>query len=153
MNATNVPKQPHLRAIRMGLHALHQSVAVMRTDCHVCHSEGLAPRSQVLLIAGEREVPAMLYQIDGDQFEVNQVALSEAAWQALDICEGDIIQVRHAPVTVGLMFAGCMLLTRGFADWRAWLLAGIAFTVFMTTKLHPLWMIGAGALAGVVFGL
>ncbi|MBP6531106.1 MAG: chromate transporter [Burkholderiales bacterium] len=58
-----------------------------------------------------------------------------------------------APVTVGLMFAGCMLLTRGFADWRAWLLAGIAFPVFMTTKLHPLWMIGAGALAGVVFGL
>jgi putative thymidine phosphorylase len=104
LNATNVPKQPHLRAIRMGLHALHQSVAVMRTDCHVCHSEGLAPRSQVLLIAGEREVPAMLYQIDGDQFEVNQVALSEAAWQALDICEGDIIQVRHAPVTESIAF-------------------------------------------------
>ncbi len=58
-----------------------------------------------------------------------------------------------APVTVGLMFAGCMLLTRGFADWRAWVLAGIAFAVFMTTKLHPLWMIGLGAVAGVVFGL
>ena len=58
-----------------------------------------------------------------------------------------------APVTVGLMFAGCMVLTRGFADWRAWTLAGVAFTVFMTTKLHPLWMIGAGAVVGVAFGM
>jgi chromate transporter len=58
-----------------------------------------------------------------------------------------------APVTVGLMLAGCMVLTRGFEDWRAWAVAGVAFTVFMTTQLHPLWMIGAGAIAGVAFGL
>ena len=58
-----------------------------------------------------------------------------------------------APVTVGLMFAGCMVLTRGFADWRAWALAGVALTVFVTTKLHPLWMISAGAEAGVVFSM
>lgn len=54
-----------------------------------------------------------------------------------------------APVTVGLMFAGCMLLMGGFPDWRAWVLAGVSFAVFMFTKLHPLWMIGVGAIAGV----
>ena len=54
-----------------------------------------------------------------------------------------------APVTVGLMFAGCMLLMRGFVDWRAWALAGVAFAVFMFTRLHPLWMIGMGAIVGV----
>ncbi len=102
MNAVSGPQQPHLRAIRMGLHAQHQSVAVMHVDCHVCHSEGLAPRSQVLVIAGDREVPAMLYQTDGDLLDVNQVALSEAAWQALDIREGDIVQVRHAPMPESL---------------------------------------------------
>ncbi len=58
-----------------------------------------------------------------------------------------------APVTVGLMFAGCMLLMGGFPDWRAWVLAGVAFAVFMLTRLHPLWMIGAGAAAGVMLGL
>ena len=46
-----------------------------------------------------------------------------------------------------LMFAGCMLLMRGFPDWRAWVLAGISFAVYMLTKWHPLWMIAFGALA------
>ena len=55
-----------------------------------------------------------------------------------------------APVTVGLMFAGCMLLMRGFTDWRAWVLAAVAFTVFMFTRLHPLWMIAVGAITGVL---
>ena len=43
-----------LEAVRMHLHAQHQPIAIMRTDCHVCHSEGLAPRSQVLITAGSR---------------------------------------------------------------------------------------------------
>ena len=58
-----------------------------------------------------------------------------------------------APVTVGLMFAGCMLLFGGMPDWRAWVLAAAAFLVFMFTKLHPLWMIGMGAITGVVLGM
>jgi chromate transporter len=58
-----------------------------------------------------------------------------------------------APVTVGLMFAGCMLLFGGMPGWRTWVLAAVAFCVFMFTKLHPLWMIGVGAVAGVVLGL
>ena len=58
-----------------------------------------------------------------------------------------------APVTVGLMFAGCMLLFGGMPDWRAWALATVAFLVFVFTKLHPLWMIGVGAITGVVLQL
>ena len=102
MNSLASLQQPHLRATRMGLHAQHQSVAVMHVDCHVCHSEGLASRTQVLVIAGNQQVPAMLYQTDNPLFDVNQVALSEAAWQALDLREGDIIQVRHAPMPESL---------------------------------------------------
>ncbi|WP_353172124.1 thymidine phosphorylase family protein [Paracandidimonas soli] len=97
MNARISPP-PTLRAVRMRLHAQHQPIAVMRTDCHVCHSEGLSPRSQVLVIAGERQVQALLYQIDSDLLSPGQVALSEAAWHALDIQEGAQVQVRHAPI-------------------------------------------------------
>ena len=87
-----------LEAVRMHLHAQHQPIAIMRTDCHVCHSEGLAPRSQVLITAGSREIQALLYQIDSDLLQVGQVALSEAAWIALEIDEGSHVQVRHPPV-------------------------------------------------------
>ena len=69
----------------------------MRTDCHVCRSEGLAARSQVLLTAGTREVQATLFQIDGDLLGAEEAALSEAAWTLLGVEEGDPVHVSHPP--------------------------------------------------------
>lgn len=88
------PPLPPLRALRMQLHAAHQPIAVMHSDCHVCRSEGLSPRSQVLVVAGERQVQALLYQTDDERFPIDQVALSEAAWATLALAEGDPVQVR-----------------------------------------------------------
>lgn len=102
MSAVVTPLPPHLRARRMRLHAQHQPIALMRTDCHVCRSEGLSPRSQVLITAGGREVQALLYQIESDLLEPGQVALSEAAWNALGVQEDDIVQVRHPRVLESL---------------------------------------------------
>jgi chromate transporter len=59
-----------------------------------------------------------------------------------------------APVTVGLMLAGCALLTKGFGDWRGWTLAAISLTAFFVfSKRHPLWLIAAGGIVGVLFKL
>lgn len=102
MSARITPQTPALQALRMRLHAQHQPVVLMRTDCHVCRAEGLAPRSQVLIIAGDRTVQALLYQIDSDLLKAGQIALSEAAWDALDIHEGDFVQVRHPPMLESL---------------------------------------------------
>ena len=102
MSARFTPQTPALQALRMRLHAQHQPVVLMRTDCHVCRAEGLAPRSQVLIIAGDRTVQALLYQIDSDLLKAGQIALSEAAWDALDIHEGDLVQVRHPPLLESL---------------------------------------------------
>lgn len=68
-----------MRARRLGLHTQHQAVVVMRSDCHVCRSEGLSSRAQVLVTAGARQVQATLFQIDGDMIAPDQVALSETA--------------------------------------------------------------------------
>jgi thymidine phosphorylase len=93
---------PALRATRMQLHAQHQAIAVMRRDCHVAHAEGLSPRSQVLVQAGDREVQALLYQTDSPTLALDQVALSEAAWKALGVKDGDAVLVRHPPVLESL---------------------------------------------------
>ncbi len=59
-----------------------------------------------------------------------------------------------APITVGLMLAGCTLLTGGFHDALAWSIAAIALASFMALpKLHPLWLIGAGAVVGALLSL
>jgi chromate transporter len=59
-----------------------------------------------------------------------------------------------APVTVGLMLAGCALLTKGFIDWRSWTLAAVALACFLSFQtLHPLYLIVLGAMIGVQIGL
>jgi thymidine phosphorylase len=96
------PHTPHMRATRLRLHAQHQAIVVMRMDCHVCRAEGLAARSQVLVVHGDRQVQALLYQVEGDLLESHQVALSEAAWDRLGIREGDTVEVRHPPLLESL---------------------------------------------------
>jgi len=56
-----------------------------------------------------------------------------------------------APISVGLVFAtGWILFRGGSADWRAAGLALLAAFVVLRTKVNPVWMIAAGAAAGVV---
>lgn len=96
------PAVPLLRARRLGLHTQHESIVIMRTDCHVCRSEGLRSRSQVMLCAGDREVYAILYQIDDNLLKHDEAALSEVAWNRLGVKEGDAIAVRHPPESSSL---------------------------------------------------
>ncbi|MFC3098349.1 thymidine phosphorylase family protein [Alteraurantiacibacter palmitatis] len=119
---TGAPLQPALRAKRLGLYAQHQPVVIMRTDCHVCRAEGLSSRSQVLVSAGGRQVQAALFQVQGDALlAINEAALSETAWQALGVAEGDMIHVSHAPAIESLASVrhriyGHRLDARAFAD-------------------------------------
>ncbi|MDX8450689.1 thymidine phosphorylase family protein [Mesorhizobium captivum] len=84
-----------LRARRLGIHTQHEAVVFMRTDCHVCRSEGLTAHSRVLLLAGGREVLATLYQVSSDLLAANEIGLSESAWSRLGADEGAAIYVRH----------------------------------------------------------
>ena len=92
---------PHLRARRLGLHAQHEPIVMMRTDCHVCRAEGLSARSQVLISAGGRRAYATLFQID-DFLAPEEAALSEAAWALLGLADGDLISITHAPTLESL---------------------------------------------------
>lgn len=98
-----VPSQPTLRVRRLRLHTQHQAVVVMRTDCHVCRSEGLSARTQVLVSIGARQVQAMLFQVEGDALLAqDEVGLSETAWQILGVSENDNVTVTHPPAVESL---------------------------------------------------
>lgn len=86
-----------LKALRIGLHTQREPIVVMRTDCPVCRSEGLAARSQVLLRADGREVTAVLFQQDDGELRPDEIGLSEAAWKLLAGYEGELVQVTHVP--------------------------------------------------------
>lgn len=93
------PAHP-LRAKRLGVQTHQEAVVYMRTDCHVCRSEGLTPQSRVLLRNSGHEIIATLHQVESDLLDIDQAGLSEIAWRRLAVEEGDLIYASH-PNPVG----------------------------------------------------
>lgn len=86
-----------LRVRRIHLHTQREPIVIMRTDCPVCRSEGLAPRSQVLLRANGRELIAVLFQGADNLLGIDEIGLSEAAWELLGAAEGEWAAISHPP--------------------------------------------------------
>jgi thymidine phosphorylase len=93
--AEAVAKPMPLRARRMGIHTQHEAVVFMRTDCPVCRSEGLSAHSRVLIQSRDREVLATLYQVSSDILDIDEVGLSESAWERLGATEGEPLFTHH----------------------------------------------------------
>lgn len=84
-----------LKARRLGIRTHQEAVVYMRTDCHVCRSEGLTPQSRVLLSANGREIVATLHQVTSNLLDPDEAGLSETAWDRLGVAEGDAIRASH----------------------------------------------------------
>ena len=59
-----------------------------------------------------------------------------------------------APLVIALLMATAWILAsaggRGTADWRLWLLSLVSCLVIWRTRIHLLWVLGAGALLGAL---
>jgi chromate transporter len=59
-----------------------------------------------------------------------------------------------APISIALLIATAWLLTavhnQPSKDWPMWLLTAVCLAIAWRTKLHLLWMLGAGALLGAL---
>ena len=86
-----------LKVRRLGLLTQDEPIVLMRADCHVAKSEGLASRARVLLRADGREIIATLYAVNNDWLAADEAGLSEAAWRKLSANDGDANVVRHPP--------------------------------------------------------
>lgn len=94
--------EPVLRARRLGIDTFQHPVVYMRTDCHVCRSQGFATQSQVEVHAGARAIRATLNLVVGDLLGEDEAGLSEAAWSSLGVKDGDILEFRHADPVASL---------------------------------------------------
>lgn len=95
VSAIGTSSRSILRVRRLGIHTQHEAVVFMRTDCHVCRSEGISPRSQVVLRTGDREIFATLYQVSSDLLAPGEAGLSESAWSRLRAADGEEITIHH----------------------------------------------------------
>jgi chromate transporter len=64
---------------------------------------------------------------------------------------GRAIRRGLTPITIGLMFAGATILMHAVNhDWRGYLMTLLTAAVVLRKPYNPLWLLGAGALAGVL---
>lgn len=93
------PELHPLRAVRLRLETQHEPIVIMRLDCPVAKSEGLAARAQVEVEAGGRTALATLYQFVDGMLQPDEVGLSEVVWRHLGVADGTPVQVRHPQPT------------------------------------------------------
>jgi len=64
---------------------------------------------------------------------------------------GRAIRRGLAPITMGLMLASATILIRAVNhDWRGYLLTLLTVAVVLRKSWNPLWLLAAGALAGMI---
>jgi chromate transporter len=64
---------------------------------------------------------------------------------------GRAIRRGMAPIAIGLTFASATILMRAVNhDWRGYLLTLVTIVVVLRTSWNPLWLLAAGALAGLL---
>ncbi|MEX0802433.1 MAG: chromate transporter, partial [Candidatus Binatia bacterium] len=68
-----------------------------------------------------------------------------------DAAIGRAIRRGLTPITIGLMFASATILMRAVNhDWRGYLITLLTAALVLRKPWNPLWLLGAGALAGMV---
>jgi thymidine phosphorylase len=90
------PNPVSLRVVRAGIDTYQQPVVYMHKDCEVCRSEGFAALTRVQMSVGDKELIATLNVVVDDHLAADVVALSEAAWQAIQPEPGAHAVFHHA---------------------------------------------------------
>lgn len=80
---------------KLGINTHKEAVVYMRSDCHVCRSEGFAAQARIKVTLRGRSVLATLNTIESDLLRDNEASLSNFAWDLLKAKEGDEIQLAH----------------------------------------------------------
>jgi len=80
----------------LGIDTYQHHVVFMRSDCHICRSEGFSAQSRVEVRLGERSIIATVNVVHNHLFAEGEGSLSESAWQALGAQPGDEIRLSHA---------------------------------------------------------
>jgi thymidine phosphorylase len=88
----------------LGINTYKEAVVYMRSDCHVCSSEGFEAPARVCIQHKNRSIVATLNTIETDLLKDNEASLSTFAWEMLNAKEGDEIQVFHPKASESLSY-------------------------------------------------
>jgi thymidine phosphorylase len=92
MNAVN---SNILKLKRLGIDTHWEYFVYMRSDCHICISEGFEALTRIEATVNHQTIIATLNVLHGELLTHGEAGLSESAWKALQAAEGDAIAFNH----------------------------------------------------------
>lgn len=95
-NETSVPTAK-LKLVRLGIDTYRENVVYLHRDCETYRAEGFQALSKVKVCADGRRILAVLNVVDDDTIvALDELALSEEAFDHLGLAEGQAVMVEHA---------------------------------------------------------
>ena len=86
-----------LRLRRLGIDTYLHPVAYLRSDSPVCRSEGFESQTRIQVSLNGTTMLATLNVVHFDLVGLDEIGLSEAAWNVLGGKDGDAVVVTHPP--------------------------------------------------------
>lgn len=84
-----------LKLKRLGIDTQREYFVYMRSDCHICISEGFEALTRIEVTVNGRTIIATLNVLHSALLKHGEASLSESAWGALRAVEGDTIAFHH----------------------------------------------------------
>ncbi|MET0760665.1 MAG: thymidine phosphorylase family protein [Flavobacterium sp.] len=88
----------HLNALKiksLGIDTYLENNIFMRSDCHICRSEGFTALTRLVVHHNEKSIIATLNVIHSELLQKNEASLSDMALKRLNVKDGDLITVSH----------------------------------------------------------
>lgn len=80
---------------RLGIDTQREYFVYMRSDCHICISEGFEALTRIEVTVNGKTIIATLNVLQSELLQDGEASLSESAWNALRAEEGDTIAFSH----------------------------------------------------------
>lgn len=90
-----VPHSNILKVKSLGIDTYRENIIYMRSDCHICKSEGFTALTRLVVTHKDRSIIATLNVIHSGIINEAVAALSEIAFKRLGIVDGDNITISH----------------------------------------------------------
>lgn len=84
-----------LKVKSLGIDTYRENNIFMRSDCHICRSEGFTALTRLVVHHKRKRIIATLNVVHSELLRENEAGLSNIALRRLDVKEGDLITVSH----------------------------------------------------------
>lgn len=90
-----IKNQHTLKIKLLGIDTYLENNIFMRSDCHICRSEGFTALTRLVVHHKRKRIIATLIVVHSDLLQENEAGLSDIALKRLDVKEGDLVTVSH----------------------------------------------------------